>query len=54
MTIYEKYADLKVQSSSVSDVKRRYSVTADILSFRRCPRQYASLTERGFSPSGIG
>ncbi|MDA8054264.1 MAG: PD-(D/E)XK nuclease family protein [Thermoplasmatales archaeon] len=51
MNPYENYNDLAIQRGRVNEIKRRYSVTADVLSFRRCPRLYASLAERGFSPA---
>ena len=51
MDPFEKYRDLSVRQNSTNDVKRRYSVTADVLSYRRCPRLYASQSERGFSPA---
>nr|WP_276239889.1 PD-(D/E)XK nuclease family protein [Halobaculum sp. DT55] len=32
-------------------VRRRYSVTGDILSYRRCARQYGHFSDYGFSPA---
>jgi DNA helicase-2/ATP-dependent DNA helicase PcrA len=51
MDPFYKYKDLRINRNSTNEVKRRYSVTADILSYRRCPRLYASQAERGFSPA---
>jgi hypothetical protein len=51
MNPYEEYNDLTIREGQANEVKRRYSVTADVLSYRRCPRLYASLEERGFSPA---
>ena len=34
--------------------RRRYSVTGDILSYRRCARQYGHFTDFGYSPAGSG
>ena len=51
MEAFDKYKDLKINTNSTNDVKRRYSLTADVLSYRRCPRLYASLSEKGFSPA---
>ena len=48
---WERYRDLRVPGSAVAETKRRYSVTADVISFRRCPRQYGFLADRGFVPS---
>lgn len=47
---WEEFKDVKV-SHKQSALKRRYSATADVLSYRRCPRQYAFESERGFVPS---
>jgi DNA helicase II / ATP-dependent DNA helicase PcrA len=35
-------------------IKRRYSVTADILSYRRCRRQYGFFGRRGYVPAHSG
>lgn len=35
-------------------IKRRYSVTADILSYRRCRRQYGFFKRRSYSPAQSG
>ncbi|MEM0136057.1 MAG: PD-(D/E)XK nuclease family protein [Thermoplasmatales archaeon] len=51
MDSFGKYRDLNVRQTTTNDVKRRYSVTADVLSYRRCPRLYASQSERGFVPA---
>lgn len=47
---WEHYKDVVVNHKK-SKVKKRYSATADVLSYRRCPRQYAFYSERGFVPS---
>lgn len=47
---WETYKNVVVNHKQ-SNAKRRYSATADVLSFRRCPRQYAFNSERGFVAS---
>lgn len=42
------------ESWRVSLVKRRYSVTADILSYRRCKRQYGFFARRGYVSAQSG
>lgn len=51
MHSWEHYKDVSVRENNTNSVKRRYSVTGDVLSYRRCARLYASLAERGFSPA---
>jgi len=45
------YKDLNLKQIPAAKIKRAYSVTADVLSYKRCPRLYASQAERGFSPA---
>ena len=47
---WEIYKDVSVNHKKTI-AKRRYSATSDVLSYRRCPRQYAFQSERGFVPS---
>lgn len=49
--IWEKYENVKLPESGKNNLKRRYSVTADILSFRRCPRQYGYNARKNFTPA---
>ena len=51
MKSLEEYKDMHIEHSEKSDIKRRYSVTSDILSYRRCPRLYGLQAEMGFSPA---
>ncbi len=51
MQPYELFKDVKVMDSTVNEVKRRYSVTGDVLSYRRCPRLYANISIKDFSPA---
>lgn len=51
MNSLDRYKDLRISRNLLNEVKRRYSVTADVLSYRRCSRLYASQAERGFSPA---
>ena len=47
----DKYKNMKIMHSMKSELKDTYSVTGDILSYRRCPRVYAIQAERGFVPA---
>lgn len=51
MHSYEVFKAVRVKEQATNDVKRRYSVTGDVLSYRRCPRLYANISVRGFSPA---
>lgn len=48
---WQKFQDLRVPNISSAPLKRRYSVTADILSFQRCSRQYGHFAFRGYEPA---
>ena len=48
--LWENFNDVKVPKKN-TEIKRRYSVTADVLSYRRCARQYSYYSERGFVAS---
>ena len=47
----EKYKEMKIVHSAKGELKEMYSVTGDILSYRRCPRSYSIIAERGFIPA---
>lgn len=49
--IWENYQDTEVQRAQQQPAKRRYSVTADILSYQRCPRQYGYFETHGYEPA---
>lgn len=51
MEPYERYIDLNLRQIPPIETERRYSVTADVLSYRRCPRLYANQAERGYAPA---
>lgn len=51
MDSFDRYKDLNVRQITTNDLKRKYSVTADVLSYRRCPRLYASQSIRSFAPA---
>ena len=36
-----------------TDLKRRYSITGDVLAYRRCRRQYGYYNELGFTPNHV-
>ena len=48
---WQNFQDLKVPQITDTPVKRRYSVTTDILSFKRCSRQYGHFVVRGYEPA---
>lgn len=47
----EKFGALKVIPSREAEIKRAYSITADILAFRRCSRQYGFFAVKGYVPA---
>lgn len=49
--MWERYQDVNTANKKENNLKRRYSVTADILSYRRCPRQYGYNARKNFSPA---
>lgn len=51
MPIWEYYRDLGIEPGREPIIKRRYSVTAHVLSFKRCSRQYGYIAERKYEPA---
>lgn len=49
--MWEHFQHIQGISRTTFTPRRRYSVTSDILSFRRCPRQYGFEVEHGYQPS---
>lgn len=47
----QAFDSLRVPPSQPTAVRRRYSVTADVLSFQRCSRQYGFFAARGYEPA---
>lgn len=47
----EKFGGMRVIPTKEAAVKRAYSITADILAFRRCSRQYGYFAVKGFVPA---
>jgi DNA helicase-2/ATP-dependent DNA helicase PcrA len=47
----EKFGSMKVLPTKEAGVKRAYSITADILAFRRCSRQYGYFAVKGYVPA---
>jgi hypothetical protein len=48
---WEEYESVEVRPPQRAPLRRRYSVTADILSYRRCPRQYGYFKAYGYEPA---
>lgn len=49
--IDERFASLQIGSAKKESVKRLYSVSSDVLSFRRCQRQYGMYRLRRYRPA---
>jgi hypothetical protein len=45
------FADLEIASGKDARIRRPYSITADLLAFRRCSRQYGFFAVRGYVPA---
>jgi putative RecB family exonuclease len=48
---WQRFQGVKVPAPEPKLIKRRYSVTADIVSFQLCPRQYGHFAVRGYVPA---
>ena len=48
---WQNFQYLRIPASQSRSLKRRYSVTTDILSFQRCSRQYGHFEVRGYAPA---
>lgn len=48
---WRNFQGLQVQPSPPSNIKRRYSVTVDILAYQRCPIQYGTFRVRKYEPA---
>ena len=48
---WHNFEGVRVPPSQPASLKRRYSVTADVLSFQRCSRQYGHFAVRGYTPA---
>jgi hypothetical protein len=51
MSAWTNYNGVVVPSPQLSVVRPRFSLTSDILSFRRCSRQYGYFGNDGFVPA---
>lgn len=49
--ISKPFMGLKVPGDTSTPPKRRYSVTSDILAFRRCPRHYGAVAVHKYAPA---
>ena len=47
----EKFRRMRVLPNRDATVRRAYSITADILAFRRCSRQYGYFAIKGYVPA---
>jgi len=47
---WREYRNLEISDEDSGNDPQTYSITADVLSFRRCPRQYLIYRERKFIP----
>lgn len=50
---WEQYKNLRIQAALDVDTKEKYSVTADILSFQLCQRQYGFFAVRNYEPAHV-
>ncbi len=48
---WQKFQGLVLPNPQHIFIKRRYSVTSDVLSFQRCSRQYGHFAVRGYEPA---
>src|SRR5947208_1498530 len=46
-----KFLTMKTKSGIEHKIRRAYSITADILAFKRCSRQYGYFAVRGYVPA---
>src|SRR5262249_41929877 len=53
-SIAKVFGSLPAERPSIAPVKRRYSVTGDVLSYRRCRRQYGFFTRRRYVSAQSG
>lgn len=45
------FKGIKIEPSQAPQIKRRYSVTSDVVSFRRCARQYGAFRVQNYAPA---
>lgn len=51
MPIWEHYKYLEIEKPKQAQIKRRYSITTHVLSFKRCSKQYGFIVERKYEPA---
>lgn len=49
--VWQRFLGISVPPTNSIALKRRYSVTSDVISYQRCPRQYGYFAVRGFEPA---
>ena len=45
------FANLSIEPPSQPNIKRRYSVTSDVVAYRRCARQYGAFHVHKYAPA---
>ncbi len=50
---WQLYKKLKIENKINAELKDKYSITGDILSFQLCPRQYGFFNIRGYQPAHV-
>ena len=48
---WQNFQNLQIPLFQNAPIKRRYSVTSDVLAYQRCSRQYGYFAVRGYEPS---
>lgn len=49
--MWQHYQALALQAENAVPIRRRYSVTADVLAFQRCSIQYGAFAARKYEPA---
>ncbi len=49
--IEKPFNGIRIEPTPPADVRRRYSVTSDVVAFRRCARQYGAFRVHNFAPA---
>src|SRR5262245_27546294 len=49
--IRKPYRGIQIAPEDPTHLRRRYSVTSDVVAFRRCPRQYGAFRVHNYAPA---